>query len=139
MAQDPETQFEQVVERDGRYPLEAFRFLHAGLEYTVRRCYGEQRDPKARQHVTGQQLCEGLRDLALELWGPLAGEVLRRWGIVRTRDFGEMVFLLVRHGLMGKQESDTIEDFDDVYDFTEAFQNYRVDLSATAQPGGADA
>ena len=70
----------------------------------------------------------GLRALALEHWGPLAQAVLSSWNIRETRDFGEMVFLQIRMGLMGKQDSDQIEDFDDVYDFHEAFGTYEVPL-----------
>ena len=80
--------------------------------------------------VTGQQLCEGLRALALESWGPLAQTVLNRWKIRGTRDFGEMVFLLIELGLMGKQDSDRVEDFDDVYDFGEAFGAYEIPVDS---------
>ncbi|GIW70647.1 MAG: hypothetical protein KatS3mg102_0189 [Planctomycetota bacterium] len=73
--------------------------------------------------MTGQELCAGLRDLALEKFGPLARTVLRQWGVHRTRDFGEMVFDLIRIGLMGKTDTDTIEDFDEVYAFDEAFDD----------------
>ena len=54
--------------------------------------------------------------------------VLKGWNIRRTRDFGEMVFLLTGIGLMGKQESDHIEDFDEVYDFNDAFGSYDIPL-----------
>jgi uncharacterized repeat protein (TIGR04138 family) len=76
--------------------------------------------------VTGQQPCEGLRDLALECWGPLALSVLRSWNITSTRDLGEMVFLLVHKQMMGKRDSDRIEDFDQVFDFNEVLGGYQV-------------
>ena len=80
------------------------------------------------RHVTGQELCCALRELARERWGPLVREVLRSWNIYRTRDFGEMVFFMIELGLMGKQDSDNIADFDDVYDFNEAFGSYTPEL-----------
>jgi uncharacterized repeat protein (TIGR04138 family) len=49
----------------------------------------------------------------------------------RTRDFGEMVYLMIEIELMGRQESDSIEDFDDVYDFNTAFADYRIALDDT--------
>ncbi len=129
--------FEEAIRHDGRYPLEAFEFLQRGLERATTRVHGARDDEEAedeeteappRRHVTGQQLAEALRELALETWGSLAREVLRRWNIRKTRDFGEMVFLLVRLGMLGKQDSDCIEDFDDVYDFDEAFGSYQIPL-----------
>jgi uncharacterized repeat protein (TIGR04138 family) len=122
-------QFEDAIREDGRYPPEAFEFLHRGLALASHRVHGEPVEGAAR-HVTGAELCMALRELARERWGPLAREVLRRWNIDCTRDFGEMVFLLVRLQLMGKQDSDHIEDFDDVFDFADAFDEYEIPLDA---------
>ena len=81
-------------------------------------------------HVDGEDLCWGLRELALEHWGLLAPVVLRHWGIRSTRDFGKMVFALVEHGVLQKQAEDDVRDFEDVYDFETAFvKSYKIDLS----------
>ena len=53
----------------------------------------------------------------------MACSVLRRWNIHATRDFGEIVFLMVDNGWMQKEPDDKIDDFDSVYDFTEAFRD----------------
>ncbi len=126
---DPELieRFERVVRDDGRYPPEAFEFLQRGLERASQQKHGPTATNKP-QHVSGQELCEALRTLARERWGPLALDVLRRWNITRTRDFGEMVYLMIDLGIMGKQDSDEIADFDDVYDFGEAFASYEIPL-----------
>jgi len=121
-------QVEQAIREDGRYPLEAYRFLQRGLERATEMVYGDAPSGGPR-HVSGRQLCLALRDLARETWGMLAPLVLNRWNIYSTRDFGEMVFLLVRLGVLKKQESDCIEDFDDVYDFEEAFGDYAVPVN----------
>jgi len=120
--------FERLLREDGRYPREAYAFLQQGLEHTTRALHGEREGAGRTRHVTGQQLCEGLRSLAIQRWGMLARDVLANWGIHRTRDFGEMVFLLVQSQLLGKQESDAISDFDNVFDFTEAFSSYTIPL-----------
>jgi uncharacterized repeat protein (TIGR04138 family) len=117
----------KAIQADGRYPPAAYEFLHEGLAYTTRQVYGDSASDEPR-HVTGRQLCEGLRDLALQRWGALARLVLNRWNIYRTRDFGEMVYFLIDLGVMGKRDSDRIEDFDDVYDFREAFDSYTIPL-----------
>jgi uncharacterized repeat protein (TIGR04138 family) len=114
-------QLECMVRADGRYHPAAFAFLLAGLEQTAQSRFGP-RDGEQSRHVTGQELSLGLRDAARERWGPLAPLVLRRWGIRRTRDFGEMVYFLIELGLLGKQSSDRLEDFDEVYAFETAFQ-----------------
>ncbi|MFQ5806376.1 MAG: Minf_1886 family protein [Phycisphaerae bacterium] len=134
MDTDTAERFERAIRADGRYPPAAYEFLHHGLEYTARLVYATE-PPEGPRHVSGQQLCEGLRALALETWGPLAQSVLSSWNIRKTRDFGEMVFLLIELGLMGKQDSDRIEDFDDVYDFREAFGSYEIPLDKFDEEG----
>ena len=119
--------FERVIREDGRYPPEAYEFLHQGLERATRARHGAELG-SPHHHVTGQELCEALREVALDRWGLMAPAVLRKWNIRNTRDFGEMVFLLVGIGLMGAQESDRIEDFDDVFDLRTAFGDYEIPL-----------
>jgi len=112
-----------VVERK-TYPAEAMEFVREGLAHTVRMVHGgELGEPELGEHnhVTGRQLCIGLRTLAVEKWGRLAGLVLRRWGVRETLDFGRIVFDMVESGVLRTSEEDTIEDFRDVYAFDEAF------------------
>ncbi len=108
---------EQIAAEDGRYSAPAIRFVYEGLGYTAKNVADE---PK---HVSGQTLCEGLKKLALEKWGRLAPLVLNTWGISTTRDFGEIVYLMIEHQWMSAQPNDTIEDFDDVYNFKTVFKD----------------
>ena len=48
--------------------------------------------------------------------------VLGNWGIKSTSDFGNLVYNLIRIEQMRKSEADEREDFDDVYDFKDAFE-----------------
>ena len=75
------------------------------------------------RHVSGQQLCQGLRDFARNRWGLLAPTVLYRWNIRKTEDFGRMVFALVDNDYLQKQPDDRIDDFQDVFDFNQAFDD----------------
>ncbi len=134
MDTDTAERLERAIRADGRYPPAAYEFLHCGLEHTTRWVYAREL-PEGPRHVSGQQLCVGLRALARQTWGPLAQVVLNSWNIRTTRDFGEMVFLLIELGLMGKQDSDRIEDFDDVYDFSEAFGAYEIPLDKFDEAG----
>lgn len=108
-----------------KYPMDAFIFVQRGLDHTVKRVHGESKpsaEPISR-HVSGQQLCQGLREYALEQYGLLARTVLARWRIVNSEDFGHIVFALVDAGLMQKTAEDSIEDFTGVYEFSEAFRH----------------
>jgi uncharacterized repeat protein (TIGR04138 family) len=104
----------ELARKDPRYESEGYRFLFEALAFTLARL-------GRHGHITGRELAEGIRDKAIEEFGGLARMVLDRWGIRRTDDFGEMVFALVEAGLMGKTESDSKDDFHDVYDFESAF------------------
>jgi uncharacterized repeat protein (TIGR04138 family) len=82
------------------------------------------------RHITGQELLEGIRLYTLQEFGPISRTVLAEWGITRTEDFGNLVFNLVRHGLLGKTDQDKIEDFSSGYLFQEAFTNPFLPASA---------
>ena len=107
---------EKIAREDGRFSPAAIRFVYEGLGYTAKRIADEPR------HVTGQTLCEGLRKLAVEKWGRLALLVLNTWGIKGTREFGEIVYLMIKHKWMSAQPTDSIDDFDDIFDFQAVFK-----------------
>lgn len=87
---------------------------------------------KMNRHVSGRELCWGLRDFALARWGLLARVVLESWNIRATADFGRIVFGFIDLELMQKQPDDSIQDFDDVFDFEQAFDEaYRLSLRAS--------
>jgi uncharacterized repeat protein (TIGR04138 family) len=119
----------KLLVEDPRYKFEAYQFVGAGLEYAQdvlgmgkpRRTRHRRREgARPQRHVTGQELCWALRDLAHRQYGRMAKLVLASWGVHATRDFGAIVFNLIRIGKMSLSESDRIEDFDDVYDFEQA-------------------
>ena len=90
----------------------------------------EDAEPRVERHLTGQQLCEAIRQYAVEQYGYMAKVVLNSWGLHTTGDFGEIVYNLIRIGMMKKSESDRREDFDDCYDFDEAFQQrYKITMA----------
>ena len=73
------------------------------------------------QHISGQNLLIVIKKVLLDLYGPLAIDVLDKWNVHRTEDFGQIVFDLVGMKLLGVSENDSIHDFDNGYDFIEAF------------------
>ncbi len=88
------------------------------------------------RHVTGQELCLGLRSLAVEKYGLLARTVLRGWGVRTTEDFGKIVYAMVDTGLLRTSEQDSLDDFRGVYEFDEAFDG-PLDRCANG-PGATD-
>ena len=114
MAANLENAILDVAQKHGRYKPNAYRFTLDSVNFTVQ-SLGEMR------HVRGEELLEGIRRLALDRFGPMAKTVFEQWGILRTEDFGEIVFQLVDEGLLGKTEEDKMSDFSSGYDFNEAF------------------
>ncbi|RKY23942.1 MAG: hypothetical protein DRP83_08380 [Planctomycetota bacterium] len=114
---DQARNIEKVIMDDGRYRLEAFNFLHEGLARAVKDVHGAKAGQGDRDnHISGQKLCESLRDLARERYGLMAPVILRHWGVQGSIDFGQMVYLLIEHGFMRRTEEDSLEDFRDVFD-----------------------
>lgn len=111
--------FRLLLEKDTRFHPEAYNFVYDALDYTLRHVINPA--TRSSQHVTGQELLEGSRRLAINEFGCLARLVLENWGICCTDDIGEIVFNLVNFDLMGKQESDDTEDFHAIYSFEDAF------------------
>ena len=111
---------EQVAEDDESPPANPFL---AALAEEARKHLDENDDePRLERHLTGQQLCEAIRQHALEQYGYMAKVVLNSWGVTSTSDFGEIVYNLIRLGWMKKSDGDRREDFDDCFDFSEAFE-----------------
>ena len=110
---------EEIIEKGQRYKADAYEFLMQALWFT-------QKKLKRKDHVSGRELLEGIREFSIEQYGPMAKTVLAHWGITTTEDFGEIVFKMVENGLMKKTQEDSKDDFKDVYDFKEAFNVFGI-------------
>ena len=109
----------RIVEKDPRFPRGAYFFMQEAVSYTLDSL---SKDKKRRQrHISGQQLCEGIRKYLLNQFGPMAIDVLGEWRITSTRDFGIIVFNMVKHNVLSARKEDSVDDFDDVYDFYQEF------------------
>ena len=114
--------FEEAVSQylleDPRYPAEAYYFIRDGFEYVERMFVEKEGRPR---HLTGRELSDGLKEFALDEYGPMAFFTLAQWNIHSTSDFGELVYNLIRMGRFSKTKGDKRSDFDGVYEFDEAF------------------
>jgi uncharacterized repeat protein (TIGR04138 family) len=119
-----EINFDEAVEliltRDTRFSRDAYTFVREALDYT-QKLIGKEAQGQVR-HVSGQELLDGIRQFALQQFGPMVMTVFEDWGVRNCRDFGEIVFNMVEIGLLAKTDRDTRDDFQHGYDFTEAFR-----------------
>lgn len=118
-----------------KYHPEAYRFVDQSLRYTQKRldrlpeAADEEFDEDAA-HISGPELLDGIRALALEEFGLMTIPVFRHWGVRSTDDFGRIVFDFIEQGAMRKTDRDQLTDFFDLYDFEDAFdREYEIDLS----------
>jgi uncharacterized repeat protein (TIGR04138 family) len=115
-----EERFERFIAAERRFPRDAYVFLLEALDHTQQKIARDAGFKK--QHVSGQQLLDGIREAALKQFGPMAADVLDSWGIHRCGDFGDMVFYMIDHSVLRKNPEDSRADFEDGYDFQEAFR-----------------
>ena len=126
----------KVLKNDTRYKLEAYEFVREALAYAQDKMgidnseVTDDDDQAAKErHLTGQQLCEASRKYALEEYGMMSRLVLESWGIYSTSDLGDVVYNMIEAQLMKKSESDRREDFNDVFDFVDAFEsNFEIEV-----------
>jgi uncharacterized repeat protein (TIGR04138 family) len=137
---DPSHPIAKLLKDDRRYKIDAYAFVFEALNYAHTQLgMGTERPAEAEdepeegskgeseRHLTGQQLCEAIRQYALEQYGYMAKCVLNSWGVTKTGDFGEIVFNLIGIGQMRKTSDDRREDFDDVFDFdTGLEQSFKI-------------
>jgi uncharacterized repeat protein (TIGR04138 family) len=118
----------ELSTRDGRFSVEAYRFLFESLEDALRLAKKEDAEGLER-HLTGQEVLFGMREFARKSFGPLAAQVWRSWGVMESMDWGRIVFLMVDNNLLARREEDSIEDFREGFDFDAAFvENYDISL-----------
>jgi len=149
-----EVSFEQALdelrERDPRYARDAYLFLREALDHTQKSVIKSARESRSGRtdkqteglpirHVTGQELLDGIRAYALEQFGPMVMTVFEEWGIHSCADFGELVFNMVEIGLLAKTDKDRREDFQNGYNFEEAFRKpflpeAKVKLTQASEP-----
>jgi uncharacterized repeat protein (TIGR04138 family) len=145
---DPAHPLSKLLKSDKRYKFDAYVFVFESLNYAHEQLglgqeHAEEEEQakaeprrsgtrkKAERHLTGQQLCEAIRQYAQDQYGLMAKAVLASWGVHSTSDIGNIVFNLIEIGQMRKTKHDRREDFDNVFDFDEAFVR---DFKITAPP-----
>lgn len=110
-----EAVIDRLRERHPTYHETAYLFVLSALHHVL----SGLDEPR---HISGRELAVGVRDLAIQRYGPMARTVLEYWGVRSTADVGKLVFALVDCGILIKQPDDVPEEFEDVFDFEETFE-----------------
>ena len=111
---------DSILAKDARFARDAYAFVREALDFTQKLAGKEARG--AIRHVSGQELLDGIRQFALQQYGPMTMTVLEEWGVKNSRDFGDIVFNMVEISLLAKTDKDSRDDFQNGYDFTDAFR-----------------
>ncbi|MDA1013327.1 MAG: hypothetical protein O3A00_02615 [Planctomycetota bacterium] len=114
----------------------AYHFVFAALRFTQQelgKVDYEIESPDA--HISGPELLDGFRLLAIQQFGLMAMSVLNHWGIRCTDDVGRIVFELVERGDMRKTDNDQLNDFVAVYEFADVFDaDYKISTAKAFKP-----
>ena len=105
---------------DNKFGKGAYFFVREALDHTLK-SRNNSSSPK-NGHVSGEELLEGIRLYALDRFGPITMTLMNHWNIKQCKDFGEIVFKLIDHGILGRTKSDSISDFEGGYSFDDAFE-----------------
>ncbi|MCC9606772.1 hypothetical protein LOC68_16185 [Blastopirellula sp. JC732] len=164
MTDETYSDFMRMLKDDPRFKLEAYQFVREALSFGQNyfelndedeedddlaldeeemildddEFDDEDDDPEWQEqerHLTGQMLCEAIRNFAQQQYGLMAKTVLNSWGVETTSHFGDIVYNLIDIGMMKKSPQDRREDFDGVYDFEDAFvRDFRIEVTEESSP-----
>jgi uncharacterized repeat protein (TIGR04138 family) len=110
---------DRILAEDPRYHREVYSFVRDALDFTVKQQKkGREALPK---HVSAAQLLDGVRLFALKEFGPMVLTVFHYWNVRSCEDLGYVVFNMIRKEILGKNDSDSLDQFRDGYNFHEAF------------------
>ena len=122
MSESTQEIIERIIEEDPRFHPNAYYFMLKCLNYSVQKHEPQFADDESgdQKHVTGPQLLECIREIALKDFGYMARTVFEIWGIKDSGSWGTIVYNMIESKLLSKSDSDSRSDFNDVYDFEEA-------------------
>ena len=106
---------DKIIQDDVRYRAGAYEFVNGAVSFTIRKLQRESKSKRER-HVSGEELIHGVAEFAVQEFGPLAWSVLEDWGLVSGAAVGDVVFNMIRNGLLTASENDSREDFNRIPD-----------------------
>lgn len=137
----------ELCREDSRFAYEAYEFVCEAVTFTMTRlgrapdrrergAEPRRKKPADDNHVSGAELLRGTCDLAVREFGMMAPVVFRQWGVKTTDHVGEIVFKLIKVGLLSKSDRDDLGDFHDLFDLHQALtEGFELTLDAPAKRG----
>lgn len=112
----------QLARTDHRFAAEAYEFVCDAVTYSQERLglLDDLEDDLPPRHVTGDELLRGACELAVRDFGLMAPLVFRRWGVLSTDDFGEIVSRLVGANRLSRSDEDDPAEFHEAFDLMQA-------------------
>ncbi len=110
----------EIVVADPRYAADAYEFISDAVNYTSRKLNRARERDQSKRHISARELLNGISEYAVQEFGPMAGEVLKSWGLTDANSIGNVVFNMVSNKLLRANEKDSINDFSIDYNFDEA-------------------
>jgi len=99
---------DNLSKKYGKYPSGAYIMVFEVLDYIAL-------NADVKRHLTGKELALSAFVFSLHQYGLMAKLVWETMGIYSSEDLGQIVFHLVESKLLGKQEGDKVEDFNDLF------------------------
>jgi uncharacterized repeat protein (TIGR04138 family) len=109
----------RCLEQDPRYHPAAYELVRDALTHACMK-FRPGADDK---HVSGQELLAGFREYVSAEYGPMSLTVLHEWGLTHGLDVGHIVYNLIGVGYFGRNDGDSLTDFEGGYDFQTAFRD----------------
>lgn len=124
----------QTLQSDKRYKFPAYEFTMEAIKYAHdilelgqplprknRREEDDEPPQDVDRDISAADICLAVKIYAVEQYGLLAKATLSAWGINSTYDIGQIVNNLIQCGELRASDKDKLEDFNNVYDFSIAF------------------
>jgi uncharacterized repeat protein (TIGR04138 family) len=115
-----------------KYHPQAYEFVFDALRFTQEKLQRNALEDMENEesHISGEELLNGIQELAKQQFGWLAHTVFTQWNVTSTDDFGYIVFDLIEKGKMRKTDHDRLTDFFDVYNFEQVLErDYVFDVN----------
>jgi uncharacterized repeat protein (TIGR04138 family) len=103
--------YRKLAASDPRFTFEAYRFVREAVLSAIERKAGSGPDA----HVSGRDVCDEFRMLAIHQYRTAALPTLQGWGIHSTDDIGAVVFRMIEARILGARPEDSPEDFHALY------------------------
>lgn len=103
----------QRLSEQYNYYREAFIFTLEVIHYSSQRI---KKDEGKQRHLSCEEFANEFVEFAKNKFGVLADTVLEQWNVRTSKDIGILVFSLIENGMMSKNEEDSLDQFEGLFE-----------------------